>query len=728
MKRKIIGRFLAVILAAGTILSGCDISGLPELQAALETTMEATAAIPEEGRSDTAQAASPRAEEESASSRPGAKWIDSGLYGTFEGMGEIRAQDDFAAYVNREWAENVRINDGESNVSARTEQTDVINKAKLELLGGEKRADKELTSLQNLYQLLLDWDKRNTDGFDELKTCAADIMGITSISGMTELLSDPERNLYATPMVTEMFNTDPDDAFTNILYIMSPAIYGGEPADYEKTEEETPSVAINRQIGEYMLKRLGYSDTEAKELFDQCLDFERGFVPGMEAEEKRMMELGPVAMFTTMFTVEEMESRYPNFPICDIYKAWGIDLTGHKLGVIMPEVLKTLDQQYTDEYLEGLKAWVLLHTVTEYTDYLDREAYEKAAEFNAVLTGIDSLPEDEVYALKTINKLVPAMVDEAYVNYCFDKDIKPQVAELTDMMIDAYREMLREEDWLSETTKAAAIDKLDNIKLNICYPENLPEVEPAAISSAEEGGTLFEAIKASKIYGRRMAADLIQRRNDGTYWRYDNYYSTLGACYVAGENSINIFAGICGGDYYDPDWPLEKKLGGLCMVVGHEITHAFDDSGSTFDKDGNYKNWWTDEDRAEFQKRVDKLNRYYSALVPIPQISEEPYGEDSAQNLDGEAIGDLGSMKCLLSIAGKQETFDYDMFFTQIATIQKNQRYEPAELYYLATENHPVECYRCNIPVQNYDEFLETYDVKEGDGMYLAPEDRITVW
>ncbi len=164
------------------------------------------------------------------------------------------------------------------------------------------------------------------------------------------------------------------------------------------------------------------------------------------------------------------------------------------------------------------------------------------------------------------------------------------------------------------------------------------------------------------------------------------------------------------------------------MVVGHEITHAFDDSGSTFDKDGNYKNWWTDEDRAEFQKRVDKLNRYYSALVPIPQISEEPYGEDSAQNLDGEAIGDLGSMKCLLSIAGKQETFDYDMFFTQIATIQKNQRYEPAELYYLATENHPVECYRCNIPVQNYDEFLETYDVKEGDGMYLAPEDRITVW
>ena len=85
-------------------------------------------------------------------------------------------------------------------------------------------------------------------------------------------------------------------------------------------------------------------------------------------------------------------------------------------------------------------------------------------------------------------------------------------------------------------------------------------------------------------------------------------------------------------------------------------------------------------------------------------------------------------MKCLLSIAKQQENFDYRTFFTQIATIQKNVRYEAAEMNYLATNNHPVECYRCNIPVQNYDEFLETYGVREGDGMYLAPEDRIRVW
>ena len=221
---------------------------------------------------------------------------------------------------------------------------------------------------------------------------------------------------------------------------------------------------------------------------------------------------------------------------------------------------------------------------------------------------------------------------------------------------------------------------------------------------------------------------MLSHRNDEGYMRYDVYYSTLGACYLQQDNSVNIFAGICGGDYYDKDWPIEKKLGGLCMIVGHEITHAFDSEGADYDKDGALKNWWTEEDKAAFQKRVDKLVKYYSDLVPMPQVSDTPYGEEGARHVQKEAIADLGALKCLLSIAKEQKDFDYDMFFKQIAIIQKEARYEEAEKEYVATEEHPVEAYRANIPLQNYDDFLNFYDIKEGDGMYLAPEDRIAVW
>lgn len=279
-----------------------------------------------------------------------------------------------------------------------------------------------------------------------------------------------------------------------------------------------------------------------------------------------------------------------------------------------------------------------------------------------------------------------------------------------------------------ENARPGAIEKLDNFKLNICYPDNLPDIGSVAIGTAEEGETVFSAVlKGRKFLNTAKAAGLAWK-NDGTYWRYDNYYSTLEACYIPEENSVNVYAGICGGDYYDPDWPLEKKLGGLCMVVGHEITHAFDDRGSQYDKDGNKKDWWTEEDRKAFQERVDRLLQFYSAVVPMPQVSDKPYGQNGAMLVRGEAIADLGSLMCLLSIAKKQEHFDYDLFFRQLAVNQKQARYEPAERAYVATNPHPVEAYRCNIPVQNYDEFLETYGVKEGDGMYLAPEDRIRVW
>jgi putative endopeptidase len=164
------------------------------------------------------------------------------------------------------------------------------------------------------------------------------------------------------------------------------------------------------------------------------------------------------------------------------------------------------------------------------------------------------------------------------------------------------------------------------------------------------------------------------------------------------------------------------------MVIGHEITHAFDTKGSQYDKNGNKKNWWTEEDRKSFQERVDKLTAFYSKLVPMPQVSDETYGEAGAMRIKSEAIADLGSLKCLLSIAKKQENFDYDLFFRQLAINQKQARYEPAENAYVATDSHPVEAYRCNIPLQNYDEFLHTYHIEESDGMYLAPEDRIRVW
>ena len=723
MKKRLISSILSLIIVAGTFFTGCGSTGTTNVTSGSANEQQSAMTESDENKEsepiDTSVETT-AAEYKPVADRPGAKWIDSGIYGTYEGMGDISLKDDFAAAINRDWAENVKIREGAENVSARTEQIDNINEAKLAVLTGEKKDDQDLTSLQNYYALLTDWDTRNKEGLDPLKPYVEDLMSISSVEEMTKYYSDPGRNLYGTPMVSVSIIPEPLDPFVNMLCIQNVSLLSDEPDDYQEGAPETDGLAIKHKTAEYMLKRLGYSESEANDIFDTAKGFERKFLPGIEAI---MADISGDP--TSTLTIAEFEEKYKKLPFADIFRSLGydVDFKG-KIMVGYTKIVDSFDENYSDENIEGIKAWTLVNTLLDFTKYCDFETYEETAKLN----GSKTINDADFYALKVMEDTVPSMVDQMYVNYCFDKSIKPQVEELTDMMVKAYRKMLMEEDWLSDETKAIAIEKLDNIKLHICYPEKVYDVKCDAIGTAAEGETALSAIIKGRRYFRLSEAAPLSWKNDGTYWRYDTYYSTLGAIYMPQDNSMNILAGICGGDYYDESWPLEKKLGGLCMIVGHELTHAFDTTGANYDKDGAQTIWWTDEDGKAFQERVDKLLKYYSELAPMPQVSDAAYGEEGAQLIQGEAISDLGSLKCLLSIAKEQEDFDYDTFFKQIAIIQKQARYEEAEKEYVDTNDHPVEAYRANVPLQNYDDFLNFYDIKEGDGMYLAPEDRITVW
>ena len=715
MKRKLITVMLATTLIAGTALTVCGNSAPAESPAEAQT--ETAAAAEEE-----APAAEPVTEEtaaqteEAAADRPGAMWINSDVYGAYEGMGEISLKDDFAAAINRDWAEKVKIREGAENVSARTEQTDRNTAAMVAVLTGDKTDDQDLTTLQNYNSLLMDWDTRNKDGFAPLKPYVDDLMSIKNVEEMTKYYSDPARNLFGNPMMVNTVIKDSQDTFHYILNIACQTMLSDEAADYQEGGTETPALAAKHQTAEYMLKGLGYSEDEAKAIYEAARAFEQNFLPGIESATVDDAINAPIA---------DIESRYKNFPVADIYRALGydIDFTG-KISIQFPKILDCLEAAYTDENIEDIKAWTLVNTLLEFSRYGDRKTYEETSKFN----GENPIEDTQAYALKMMTDTVESMIDEMFVNYCFDKSMKPDITDLTNLMITAYREMIKEEDWLSDETKATAIEKLDNIKMYICYPDKVYDVKCDAIKSASEGETAISAAIKARRYSRLWEAAPLSHRADEGYMINANNYSELGASYMPEDNSINIFAGICGGDYYDKDWPIEKKLGGLCMIVGHEITHAFDNKGSQYDKDGALINWWTDADRAAFQERVDKMRSYYSKLATIPQVSAATYGEEGADRVQGEAIADLGSMKCLLYIAREVEDFDYDTFFKQVAIIQKEARYLEAEQEYVDTNEHPVEAYRANIPLQNYDDFLNFYDIKEGDGMYLAPEDRITVW
>ena len=195
------------------------------------------------------------------------------------------------------------------------------------------------------------------------------------------------------------------------------------------------------------------------------------------------------------------------------------------------------------------------------------------------------------------------------------------------------------------------------------------------------------------------------------------------AYYDPTNNSINIIPGFFCDATYRSDMSIEEKYGALGSVIGHEISHAFDTNGAQYDANGNVKDWWSEEDYDSFMDRADKLVGYFDNVVAFDD--ETPI---KGQLIQTEAIADMAGFKCMLLMAKKIDGFDYDKFFRANAKLWARA----GTLEYMEkcalTDPHPLHYLRSTATIQQFDEFYETYDIKEGDGMYLAPEKRIAVW
>ncbi len=194
------------------------------------------------------------------------------------------------------------------------------------------------------------------------------------------------------------------------------------------------------------------------------------------------------------------------------------------------------------------------------------------------------------------------------------------------------------------------------------------------------------------------------------------------ASYDPSTNAVNINLGALGGNYYREDMTKEELYGGIGTVIGHEISHAFDTSGAQFDADGKLENWWTDEDLADFTDRSAKLAAYYDTIVPYTGTVMD------GELVQTEALADMTGIKAVLAVLEEKEDVDYDLFFRSYAKLNRTNTSEMQAMMFFAMDPHPLGYLRTNVTLQQFDKFLETYNIVEGDAMYLAPEDRVLVW
>ena len=648
-------------------------------------------------------------------------WINSDVEGNVRLLTNVRLKDDFHLAVNKQWLLLTNVPYGGTEASAFAEQSSRVMERKIGLMLDDTLTGPDAELVRTLYDLTMDWDTRNALGMEPLRPYVEDIESIQTISDLANYLTT-DRNVFeldpsAYDVIADLKNPD------RYVAIVEPVpLILGDSAEYTaRTGYGDMLYEIASRSTVLMLKKLGYTEEAAQAVFDGAMAF----------DEKLARFIRPYADHYAsdyLQSILHYYSRKELAALCGDYPITGIlDLTAtgqsETFLVTEPEFFRAVGEMYTEENVALFRNWLLYFLVNYAGRMLDRDTYDALEAIEAEVLGVNGLPDDIDIAYRTLTAYLPVPMDNLYIqNYCTAEE-KQEILTIADEVIGHYRTMLLNEAWLSPQTREKAVEKLEKLHVNAVYPDELGDWSDLRIKSREEGGTLMEAL----ITLYHFSTDLIcgQVNQPVVRGSWNQLYvpaSEANASYSITENTMTILAGILGGVFYDPDMTYEEKLGGIGMVIAHEISHAFDDDGANYDAEGRLNNWWEPEDYAAFRARAEKLTAYYDGYEPYPD------GTYSGAQVRGEAIADMTAMKCMLAIASTREGFDYNAFFRQFASVWRTKMLRSALTVTLATDPHPLGCLRTNVTVQQFDEFYETYDIRPGDGMYLAPEDRIAVW
>ena len=421
-----------------------------------------------------------------------------------------------------------------------------------------------------------------------------------------------------------------------------------------------------------------------------------------------------------------LQALAPHYDWQGAYRMLGVS-TAVPVNVSEPEFLKTFDRQLQEAPLETWKTWLRWRLVQDRAQYLPQRFYDEWFHFErTVLSGVKVQQPRWKVCVSSTDATLGEALGRLYVEKHFPPEAQRKVQELVGHMRTALGEELKAADWLAPETRQNALRKLATFDPRIGFPVKWHDYSGVAVTR----GDYLAGKQAAVADERRMDAAKIGKKLDRTVWTMTP--PTVNAYYTSTRNSITFPAGILQPPFFDVDADDAVNYGGIGVVIGHEMGHGFDDQGSKYDADGNLKNWWTEEDRAQFEKR---------AACIVNQFDSIDVGggrHHTGKLVTGEAMGDLGGATLAYkayhrSLNGKEPpvidglTGDQRFFLAYARVWAANQRLEAMERQ-LATDPHPLAKYRVNATLQNMPEFHKAFGCKPGDPMVRAAAEQCRLW
>jgi putative endopeptidase len=397
--------------------------------------------------------------------------------------------------------------------------------------------------------------------------------------------------------------------------------------------------------------------------------------------------------------------------------------------IAQPDFIENLGKMLGKFEVEKWRSWLTWHLLSSAAPYLSSKfVNENFAFYGTTLTGIPVLKERWKRGVALVEGALGEALGQFYVERHFPPQAKARMVELVENLIKAYQTSIENLSWMGEETKKKALDKLAKFTPKIGYPDKWRDYSSLTIKRGDLVGNLARIAKFRSDFEYSKVGKPV----DKSEWLMTP--QTVNAYYHPIMNEIVFPAAILQPPFFDLNADDAVNYGGIGAVIGHEIGHGFDDQGSRYDGDGNLRNWWSDEDRKEFEKRTSNLIEQYNALAP----EEAPDTNVNGALTIGENIGDLGGATIAykaykISLEGKAapqiEGLTGDQrFFIGYAQIWRSKIRTEAMKVRLATDPHSPGEFRCNQILKNLSEFHDAFQVKPGDQLFLEAEKRVSIW
>ena len=632
-------------------------------------------------------------------------------------MEKVRIQDDLYHYVNQEKIDELVIPDDMPSIGGFNTLHKDVEKLMIDefntMCVTENYPDEHVKRACSLYKVAKNTKKRNRSGIKPALKHLSVLDKIESMESFNKMLKTLVVEDIPLPFNISV-ETDMKNTNQNLVYIQGPRVLLPDASYYKEAmaAQRQALLGLWSNCTKMVLAETSLTEEQQAEYLQDTLAFDALLANLVKTSE----EWSEYVKMYNPVDVKKVSKQLKPVKFEDLLNSL-FGFVPETIVVTEPRYFKSFKQVFNKETFILYKHWAFVTGLLGSCSLLSEKLRNLGGMFYRTLSGIKSAASVEKYAYQLASGMYAEPVGLYYGKKYFGEEAKKDITEIVYQIIDGYKDRIKNNEILEESTKEKAIVKLSKIGVKMGYPDKCEAIYDQLVFN--ERNSLFKIVSHLRKVRLLDKFASLSKPVDHSKWAMPGHM--VNACYDPFSNDITFPAAILQAPFYSLRQTRSENLGGIGAVIGHEISHAFDSNGAKCDENGNINNWWTKQDNRKFKSKINAMIKQFDGI-------ELPWGKVNGKFIVSENMADNGGVAVTLQIMKQTKDASYEEYFKNWARIWCSKAKPEFSQLLLQVDVHGPAVLRANITPRNFKEWYETFNVKRTDKMYIAPSKRVVIW